>query len=160
MSEADFSLEKVRLIISENDQYSGSVAAIEVSNLYSTPNYQVILGTEKITVDEQQSSVMCNDGYCAITWVIASTWALDDVDDIYWMVLATDSNGLQTGPSVTVRETPFNEIENDLEIVEFSAIDYRQNVVSDYTNSNWPYRLNGEQKITCLLYTSPSPRDG
>ena len=148
MSEADFSLDKVRLIISENDQYSGSVAAIEVSNLYSTPNYQVILGTEKITVDEQQSSVMCNDGYCAITWVIASTWALDDIDDIYWMVLATDSNGLQTGPSVTVRETPFNEIENDMEIVEFSAVDYRQNVVSDYTNSNWPYRLNGEQIIT------------
>ena len=53
---------------------------------------------------------------------------------------ATDSNGLHTGPSVVVRETPFNEIENDMEIVEFSAVDYRQNVVSDY-NSDWPYRL-------------------
>ena len=77
---------------------------------------------------------------------MAITWALGDID-IYWMVWQ-QFNGLHTGPSVVVRETPFNEIENDMEIVEFSAVDYRQNVVSDYTNSNWPYRLNAEQTIT------------
>ena len=133
---------------------------------------------------------------------------LDDVDDLHVLTQATDDEGLHVGPSVFVRKTPFNEVENDMEVVDFSILDDASRRLDDWTNSFWPYHLGANESMlaqgrvrlegianewvdehqaevsvtiravppknlsggpdewpsdpvvwSCLLYTSPSPRD-
>ena len=67
---------------------------------------------------------------------------LNDIDDIVWMVTSTDDEGGETGPSVLIRETQFNEVENDLEVFELSVLDEDNIDISDWTNQNWPFRLS------------------
>ena len=82
-----------------------------------------------------------------MTWVLTSTWLLDDVDDLVVLTVAQDVDGLETGPEVFVRKTAFNEIENDLEVVEFTVTDASQRRIDDWTNSFWPYHLNENQSL-------------
>ena len=44
----------------------------------------------------------------------------------------------ETGPEVFVRKTAFNEIENDLEVVDFTVTDASQRRIDDWTNSFGP----------------------
>ena len=105
-------------------------------------------GAEKLSLNQVKSNVNCNEGYCIINWTLQSTWHLDDVDDVVWMVTARDSDGLQTGPATMIRETQFNEIENDLEVFELSVFDLSNNQINDWTNPNWPYRLSEQNTLS------------
>ena len=67
---------------------------------------------------------------------------LNDIDDIVWLVTSTDDEGGETGPNVLIRETQFNEVENDLEVFELSVLDEDNIDISDWTNQNWPFRLS------------------
>jgi hypothetical protein len=58
------------------------------------------------------------------------------------MATSTDDEGGKTGPSVLIRETQFNEVENDLEVFELTVMDEDNNDISDWTNQNWPFRLS------------------
>ena len=57
---------------------------------------------------------------------------MDDVDDLYVLAKATDVDGFSTGPDVEVRQTSFNEVENDLEVVDFNVIDDLNRVLDDW----------------------------
>ena len=57
---------------------------------------------------------------------MTSTWAFDHIDDVHVLVAATDTAGLATGPAHTLRQTAFNEIENDLEVLECTLTDDQQ----------------------------------
>ena len=81
------------------------------------------------------------------TWVLTSTWLLDDVDDLVVLTVAEDVDGLETGPEVFVRKTAFNEIENDLEVVDFTVTDASHRRIDDWTNSFWPFHLNENQSL-------------
>ena len=146
MSEVGYFFDRVKLIAADGNNME-STFEIEVNDLYFSPNFIVTNGSEKVWINESQSTVNCNEGYCEIDWIIHSNWSLDDIDDISWMAIAFDSDGLETGPGILKRETQFNEVENDLEIIDVTVLDYRSNMISDWTNSNWPYRLDDEKSL-------------
>ena len=70
---------------------------------------------------------------------------MDDVDDLYILSKATDVEGFSTGPDVEVRQTFFNEVENDLEVVNFNVVDDTNRILSDWSNPQWPFHLNASQ---------------
>ena len=185
MSEIGYGFDKITLTASVEPGDSEFI--IKVNDLYSTPQFTVISGGEKVSINNIKSNVSCLAGYCMINWTITSSWQLDDIDDVNWLISSTDFEGLVTGPTVVKRQTQFNEIENDLEIFDLSVSDSDSRVISDWTSSSWPYRLNSQEILSvggkvrfqgvtdglinsgdaevaiiltaCLLYTSPSPRD-
>ena len=62
--------------------------------------------------------------------------------------MATDVDGLTTGPSILQRQTQYNEIENDLEVFELSVYDSDNSEISDWTSQNWPYRLSENNMLS------------
>ena len=149
MSENGFEFDSVELFASIDSTISGAQFVIEASNLYSnTALFSIKNGAQKIILNQAKSNVNCNEGYCIINWTLQSTWHLDDIDDVVWMVTARDSDGLQTGPATMIRETQFNEIENDLEVFELSVFDLSNNQINDWTNPNWPYRLSEQNTLS------------
>ena len=48
---------------------------------------------------------------------------------------------------VFVRKTAFNEVENDLEVVEFTVTDSQQRRIDDWTNSFWPFHLDENETL-------------
>ena len=147
MSEQDYLLQSVKLILSPNPNYQDAVIEIEASNLYSSKDIVIIKGSNLIQVDNAGTSINCITGFCQIEWSITSTWQLDDIDDISWMVISQDTSGLETGPDLISRQTAFNEVENDLEIIQFEAFD-SSNALHDWTNADWPFHLQSNQSIT------------
>ena len=73
---------------------------------------------------------------------------MDDVDDVYILAKATDVEGFSTGPAVFYRQTSFNEIENDLEIVDFNVVDMSNRNLADWSNPQWPFHLKANQSLT------------
>ena len=53
------------------------------------------------------------------------------MDDLHVLTMAQDDEGLEIGPVVYVRKTAFNEIENDLEVVDFTVTDADGNVTTE-----------------------------
>ena len=146
MSEIGYGFDKITLAASVGTNNPEFI--IEVNDLYSNYQFVVISGAEKVSINDAKSNVSCLEGYCLINWTITSSWQLDDVDDVNWLISSTDSAGLVTGPKVLTRQTQFNEIENDLEIFELSVSDSNSRVISDWTNPNWPYRFNSQEALS------------
>ena len=143
MNDSGFGFDKIILSASTDSTDEGKRFTVEANYLDSiNPVFDVTFGTEKVSVNQSKSNVSCDEGYCLVNWTLRSTWHLDDVNDIAWMVNSTDNDGLVTGPAVVTRDTQFNEIENDLEIFELSIYDSSNNRINDWTNQNWPYRLS------------------
>ena len=147
MSEDNYLFEQVKLILSPNSNIQNSIIEIEASNLYSTEDMLVTKGSGLIQLDEVGTSVNCTAGYCQIQWALTSTWQLDDIDDIYWITIAKDDSGLETGPKIVHRQTAFNEVENDLEIIQFEAFD-NDNALHDWTDADWPFHIQSNESIT------------
>ena len=143
MTDSGFGFDNIILSASTDSTDEGKRFTVEANYLDSiNPVFDVTFGTEKVSVNQSKSNVSCDEGYCLVNWTLRSTWHLDDVNDIAWMVNSTDNDGLVTGPAVVTRDTQFNEIENDLEIFELSIYDSSNNRINDWTNQNWPYRLS------------------
>ena len=147
MSEQSHLLEKVKLILSPNPNTQNSIIEIEASNLYSSKDVLITKGSNLIQLEEESTSVNCIAGFCQIQWTISSTWQLDDIDDIHWMVISQDTSGLETGPDLLIRQTAFNEVENDLEIIQFEAFD-NENALHDWTDADWPFHIQSNESIT------------
>ena len=145
-SELNYQLDNVRLIISSSHNFEDIILEIEATNLYSEKQFIITKGDDLVDIDLSQSFINCLYGFCQIQWAITSNWNLDDVDDIHWMVISQDSSDLETGPDVVVRQTAFNEIENDLEIIQFSAFD-SHNALHDWTDADWPFHLQSNELI-------------
>ena len=146
MSEIGYGFDKITLAASE--ELGDSEFIIEVNDLYSDPQFTVISGAEKVSINNMESNVSCLEGYCLINWTITSSWQLDDIDDVNWLISSIDFEGLVTGPVVVKRQTQFNEIENDLEIFDLSVSDSDSRVISDWTNPSWPYRFNSQEILS------------
>ena len=145
-SEANYQLDNVRLIISSSSSIEDLILEVEATDLYSDKRFSIVKGNHLALIDLSQSSIYCLDGFCQIQWALTSNWNLDDVDDIHWMAISQDASGLETGPALVVRQTAFNEIENDLEIIQFSAFD-SHNALHDWTDADWPFHLQSNETI-------------
>jgi hypothetical protein len=115
---------------------------VQLDRVQDSPRFRQLAGAGLAQFNGEQSEVSCSLNMCSITWNLTSTWLLDDVDDLYVLTQATDEAGLQVGPTVFVRRTPFNEVENDLEVVEFTVRDATMRRLDDWTHSFWPYHLS------------------
>ena len=143
MSESGYVIDRVVLKGAIAPEFNDIQFVVEVSDLYSSsPIFSITSGANKLSINQAKSSVDCYAGNCLIYWALKSNWLLNDIDDIAWLVTSTDGDGSATGPAVLVRETQFNEVENDLEVFELTVLDDYNNVISDWTNQNWPYRLS------------------
>ena len=120
---------------------------VQLDHLDHVPRFRQLSGAGLAQFKTEASSVNCAMNQCSVEWVLTSTWLMDDVDDLYVLAQATDSVGLQAGPTVMVRKTPFNEIENDLEVVDFTITDEQSRRLDDWTNSFWPYHLRENQSM-------------
>ena len=143
MSDYGYVIDRVVLTGAAAPNPNDAKFVIEVSELYSSsPIFRITSGADKLSINQHKSWVDCSDGYCLIYWALQSNWLLNDIDDIAWLVTSTDGDGSATGPAVLVRDTQFNEVENDLEVFELTVLDDYNNDISDWTNQNWPYRLS------------------
>ena len=145
-SEINYQLDNVRLIVSSSPSFEDTILEIEAIDLYSEKQFILSKGSDLVSIDLSQSSVICHHGFCQIQWALTSNWNLDDIDDIHWMVISQTTSGLETGPALVVRQTSFNEIENDLEIIQFSAFD-GHNALHDWTDADWPFHLQSNESI-------------
>ena len=149
MTDDGFGFDSIELSASEDSTGHGKRFTVEATNLISNnPSFNVVFGGEKVSITQAKTNASCDGGYCLVNWTLQSTWHLDDINDITWMVNSSDFDGLVTGPAVLIRDTQFNEIENDLEIFELSIFDSSNNRINDWTNQNWPYRISQEKNLT------------
>jgi hypothetical protein len=149
MSDSGFGFDSILLTASEDNTDHRKRFAVEARNLdTNTPSFSMVHGGDIVSVIDIKSNADCNGGYCLVNWTLQSSWYLDDINDIAWMVNSTDLNGLVTGPGLLIRDSQFNEIENDLEIFELSILDSSSNRINDWTNQNWPYRISQQNDLT------------
>ena len=149
MSDSGFGFDNILLTASEDQTDHGKRFTVEVRNLdTNSPTFNILSGGENVSIVGAKSNAACNGGYCLVNWTLQSSWYLDDINDIVWMVNSTDFDGLVTGPALLIRDSQFNEIENDLEIFELSILDSSNNRINDWTNQNWPYRISQQNKLT------------
>lgn len=135
----------ITLGLSSQPTSNGLLIEVEAYNLESTPQFRQLSGAGLAMLNADQSSVECTLNTCAVNWSLTSRWLLDDVDDVYLFAKATDVDGFSTGPHVKVRQTFFNEIENDLEVIGFRVLDENQRDLNDWSNPQWPFHLNASQ---------------
>ena len=140
-------LSSVSLALSAQPNYAGQLVEVEVYNLDSTPQFRQLSGAGYASLEASQSLAQCTMNTCSINWSLTSHWLMDDVDDLYILAKATDVDGFSTGPDVEVRQTSFNEVENDLEVVDFNVIDDLNRVLDDWSNPQWPFHLNASQEM-------------
>ena len=138
---------KVAFHLSPSPNLDDGVVHIEVDRIPEAPRFRTFRGAGLAQLDASASSVSCTLNTCTVQWVLTSTWLLDDMDDLHVLTMAQDDEGLEIGPVVFVRKTAFNEIENDLEVVDFTVTDANQRRIDDWTNSFWPFHLNENQTL-------------
>ncbi len=140
-------LERITLWLSPTPNRDDAFLAVEVDRLNGDARFRQTLGSG-LAFPTAASSVMCTLNGCTVTWSLTSTWLLDDVDDVHVLVEAVDVNGLTTGPAYGVEKTAFNEIENDLEVVDMRVTDDNGRRLDDWTHPLWPYHLPAEENMT------------
>ena len=138
---------KVAFHLSPSGDLNDAVVHVELDRIQDAPRFRQLDGVGLAHLDAAASSVSCTLNTCSVQWVLTSTWLLNDMDDLHVLTMAQDENGLEAGPEVFVRKTAFNEIENDLEVVDFTVSDTQQRRIDDWTNSFWPYHLNENQTL-------------
>lgn len=137
----------VEFMLSPTQHSLDAVIHLEVINVETSPQFRQLGGAAYAHLLSESSSIICSVNVCNATWSMTSTWAFDDIDDVHVLVVATDAEGLATGPAHVVRRTFFNEIENDLEVVEFTLTDDLQRNFNDWSNPQWPFHLNASQSM-------------
>ena len=140
-------IDEVAFYLSPTSSLDDALVHVELDRVQEAPRFRQFVGAGLAQLDASSSSVSCSLNTCSVTWVLTSTWLLDDVDDLVVLTVAEDVDGLETGPEVFVRKTAFNEIENDLEVVDFTVTDASQRRIDDWTNSFWPFHLNENQSL-------------
>jgi len=140
-------LERISLWLSPTSNRDDAMIRVEVDRLDGEARFRQTLGSG-LAYPTADSSVVCSLNTCTVTWSLTSTWLLDDVDDLHVLVEAVDVDGLTTGPVYGVEKTPFNEIENDLEVVDMTVTDDTGRRLDDWTHPLWPYHLPAEANMT------------
>ena len=140
-------LSSVVFTLSSSESYSDHFVKVEAYNLDTSPQFRQLYGAGFASLIENQSPIQCTANTCSITWTLTSHWLMDDVDDIFVFVKGTDVDGFSTGPTHLSRQTSFNEIENDLEVIDFNVIDDSNRILSDWSNPQWPFHLNASQNM-------------
>lgn len=140
-------LTSAKLALSATQFYNDLFVEVEVYNLQTSPQFRQLTGKGLAVLDESNSSAICTINICTITWTLESTWLMNDVDDLHVLSIAVDENGFSTGPADYHRQTLFNEIENDVEVVNFLLFDDLNRNLNDWSNPSWPFHLNASQAM-------------
>ena len=137
----------LELMLSPTKHQNDALVHVQAINLDTTPQLRQLGGVAFAHLLSESSSVICTLNVCNATWALQSTWEFDDVDDVHVLALGTDVNGLSTGPAHSYRQTAFNEIENDLEVVNLMVTDENQRNLNDWSNPQWPFHLNANHSL-------------
>mgnify|MGYP001260253671 FL=1 len=140
-------ISEVSLWLGPTADMSSTVIHVELDRIQEAPRFRQRGGAGLALLDASTSSVSCTLNTCSVVWAFTSTWLLDDIDDLHLFTMAKDDDGLEVGPEIYVRKTAFNEVENDLEVVDFTVTDASQRRIDDWTNSFWPYHLNHNESL-------------
>ena len=140
-------LSSIHLTLSSSASYADRLIEVEAFNLETTPQYRQLSGVGFASLVENQTSTQCTMNTCSVSWAFVSHWLMDDVDDLYLLAKGIDIEGFSTGPSILHRQTFFNEIENDLEVIEFNVIDDTNRFLSDWSNPQWPFHLKASKNM-------------
>ncbi|MAH41118.1 MAG: hypothetical protein CMO41_02585 [Verrucomicrobiales bacterium] len=147
LSENAPDITEVSFLLGPSSDANEAFIHVELDRIQTAPRFRQMDGAGLALFDASASSVVCTMNTCTIDWAFKSTWLLDDVDDLHVLTTATDDEGLAAGPEVFVRKTAFNEVENDLEVVEFTVTDSQQRRIDDWTNSFWPFHLDENETL-------------
>ena len=140
-------IEAVDFYLASGLDFDTSLVHVQVDRIQDTPRFRQLAGAGLAYLDAAASSVACSLNTCSVEWTLTSTWLFDDIDDVHVLTSAQDEDGLEVGPHVFVRKTAFNEVENDLEVVDFTVTDSTQRRIDDWTDSFWPFHLNENQTL-------------
>jgi len=136
------------LWLSRTVSTEAAMIQLKVDRLDTTPRFIQLKGSGLAALNANASSVSCTHNTCTITWSLTSTWLLDDVDDLHVLAQATDGEGLVAGPTYVVSKTAFNEVENDMEVIDFKVTDEQNRRLDDWANPLWPYHLSSDEAMT------------
>ena len=141
-------IDRVKLILSKSPLINDSFIEVEVINVQNNPTFRQLKGggLASLSTADCQLQVMLNS--VEIDWSLNTHWLMDDIDDIHYLLLSTDEDDFEVGPNHLVRSTPFNEFENDLEIIDFdvTAGDTRQ--LGNIFDPMWPFHLKPQQALS------------
>jgi len=137
----------IELMLSPTKHQADALVHLEIIDADSSPQFRQLGGAAYAQMLSNLSSITCGLNVCNVTWAIQSTWDFDDIDDVHVLTHATDTNGLATGPAHQYRQTVFNEVENDLEVVDFVVFDNTQRNLNDWSDPQWPFHLNASQSL-------------
>jgi len=140
-------LSSIIFTLSSSDSYAEHFVEVEAYNLDTSPQFRQLYGVGFASLIENESSIQCTVNTCSVTWAFTSHWLMDDVDDIHLFAKGIDVDGFSTGPTHLFRQTFFNEIENDLEVIDFNVIDDSDRILNDWSNPQWPFHLNASQNM-------------
>ena len=138
---------RISLHLSPTNSLDDAVIGIVVDRLDSTPRFIQTSGSGLASLTNL-STVSCTLNSCDVDWVLQSTWLLDDMDDLHVLTQAVDVSGLSVGPAVGVEKTAFNEIENDLEVIDLQVTDAEGRRLDDWTSPMWPYHLSSNTSLS------------
>jgi len=140
-------IDTIKLALSTSPLQSDSFVEVEVVNIQTNPTFRQVKGTGLASLNTAgcQIQVMLNS--VEVDWSIDTHWLMDDVDEIHYLVLSTDEEGFEVGPGHLVRSTPFNEFENDLEIIDFNVVSGDSKQLGDAFNPMWPFHLQSNQTL-------------
>ena len=141
-------ISSIELWLSRSMNTDEAMIQLMVDRLDTTPRFIQLKGSGLAALNTNVSSVSCTQNSCTVTWSLTSTWLLDDVDDLHILTQATDAEGLVAGPTYFVSKTAFNEVENDMEVIDFIVTDEQNRRLDDWSNPLWPYHLSSAQEMT------------
>ena len=135
-------------MLSTSPLQSDSFVEVEVVNIQNNPTFRQVKGTGLASLNTASCQIQIMLNSVEVDWSIDTHWLMDDVDEIHYLVLSTDEEGFEAGPGHLVRSTPFNEFENDLEIIDFNVVSGNSKQLGDAFNPLWPFHLQPNQTLS------------
>ena len=141
-------IDRVKLSLSTSPLQSDSFIEVEVIDIQNNPTFRQLKGggLASLSSADCQIQVMLNG--VEVYWSMSTHWLMDDIDDIHFLVMSNDEEGFEVGPGHLVRSTPFNEFENDLEIIDFNVLTGDSRQLGNAFDSMWPFHLKPLQTLS------------
>ena len=146
----DFPIEidRVKLLLSTSPLQSDSFVEVEVVDVQNNPTFRQLKGGGLASLNTAGCQIQIMLNSVEIDWSLNTHWLMDDVDEIHFLLMSTDEEGFEVGPGHLVRPTPFNEFENDLEVIDFNVISGDSRQLGNAFDPMWPFHLQPLQTLS------------
>jgi len=141
-------IDNIKLLLSTSPLMNDSFIEVEVVDAQDNPTFRQLKGGGLASLNAADCQIQVLLNSVEIDWSLDAHWLMDDIDEIHFLLLSTDENGFEVGPNHLVRSTPFNEFENDLEIIDFDVMAGDSKQLGNTFDPMWPFHLKPQQTLS------------